>query len=110
MSWIAIVMWVLRYAPDLIGLIQTILNLIHTLPKGQQLQALQELHAAHATGSPQAVAVVAQKWEAQCKLGTIGCGGGLVTDESLTPPPSAGVPLEVPPVDDAPPVHERDIK
>lgn len=95
MGWLSIVLWVLRYAPDVIGLIQQIIALLHTLPKDQQAAALKELVRAKQTSNPAEVKAVAEKWHRKCAFGGVGCGGDLL-DSGVTPPGPAPEPVQEP--------------
>lgn len=50
MSWIAIVFWIITNIPNFIGIIREILDLIHSIPRDQQVSFRQRLSDAIHTG------------------------------------------------------------
>lgn len=82
MSWVGIVLWILMHAGDLIGIIQTIIDLIHTLPKGQQMNARERVSAAIQQykkdgGDKKALKDTLENVKQTCKSG-VGCPSGIV--------------------------------
>lgn len=78
MTWLGILFWVLTHASDLYSLLQAILALIHSLPKGDRALAKAEVEAAIHGGDKAEVKAVMEKWKQKCEFGGVGCGGDLL--------------------------------
>lgn len=76
MSWLAIILFVMQHLPDLISIVEKIIELIHGLPHADRVQARQEMTAAIKANDLGKFREVATSWHRKC-LG-VACPADLV--------------------------------
>lgn len=79
MSWVSIVLFVMQHIPDLIGIIQSIIKLIHGLPLSERVAAREKIAQAIQTGTHNDVRRVTAEVHGRCE-GMVGVPMDLVKE------------------------------
>jgi hypothetical protein len=67
MSFLAILLYIIQYVPELIADIQAIINFFHNLPLGSRFQCKKEIGQCVIDKDNAALSVAVKNWKMQCQ-------------------------------------------